>query len=317
MTIETKPATPAGWYADPGNSGGLRWWDGSQWTAHTSVPQPQQTAAATARMGRSPYELPPVATPPHMQYVTSPLAPYVPPRRPMSNRAGWLSLAFGGLSVVILIGRLEAGAGTLVYTTAGLAAIVWGIVGLLRVRARQANVVWAPVVGIVLGAISSILIAVAIVLVATHPTGLAPAGNQGQTQQLPPQQQNVVPPAGSDQIISAERILAGSVANSLEAQYNDNSRTLRPGNAWPSRLETQNSQLVDENGRLVFNQAPGYLITYMLVSKTSFQVSVHSDTTNISVDYDSATDTYDQYCGLSLCNTDSRSTTGSGSGSTS
>lgn len=26
---------PAGWYSDPGGSGGYRWWDGSRWTDHT------------------------------------------------------------------------------------------------------------------------------------------------------------------------------------------------------------------------------------------------------------------------------------------
>jgi hypothetical protein len=25
---------PPGWYADPGGSGGQRWWDGTRWTEH-------------------------------------------------------------------------------------------------------------------------------------------------------------------------------------------------------------------------------------------------------------------------------------------
>ncbi|HEY8589180.1 MAG TPA: DUF2510 domain-containing protein, partial [Naasia sp.] len=38
--------TPAGWYQDPDNAQGLRWWDGSRWTTDTSVrPQPYSAGA--------------------------------------------------------------------------------------------------------------------------------------------------------------------------------------------------------------------------------------------------------------------------------
>ena len=42
--------TPAGWYADPNNSQVQRYWDGSQWTDHTSpgAAQRQQAAPAAA-----------------------------------------------------------------------------------------------------------------------------------------------------------------------------------------------------------------------------------------------------------------------------
>lgn len=32
--------TPANWYPDPGNPGYIRWWDGSQWTAHVQPSTP-------------------------------------------------------------------------------------------------------------------------------------------------------------------------------------------------------------------------------------------------------------------------------------
>lgn len=41
----TLPA--AGWYADPQDAAQLRWWDGSQWSAHTA-PAPQPAAPAPA-----------------------------------------------------------------------------------------------------------------------------------------------------------------------------------------------------------------------------------------------------------------------------
>jgi hypothetical protein len=34
--MTTPPATPPGWYPDPSDAGGQRYWDGSQWTAQTA-----------------------------------------------------------------------------------------------------------------------------------------------------------------------------------------------------------------------------------------------------------------------------------------
>lgn len=43
MREDLKPnATPAGWYADPGYPGYVRWWDGFSWTHHVEInPQVQ------------------------------------------------------------------------------------------------------------------------------------------------------------------------------------------------------------------------------------------------------------------------------------
>lgn len=38
---------PAGWYADPHNASGQRYWDGAQWTPHTAAPTAEAAAAGT------------------------------------------------------------------------------------------------------------------------------------------------------------------------------------------------------------------------------------------------------------------------------
>ncbi|MGN6326703.1 DUF2510 domain-containing protein [Pseudolysinimonas sp.] len=48
MTDSQSGATPAGWYADPTGQAGVRWWDGSQWTAH-SAPLPAGGVSGPAR----------------------------------------------------------------------------------------------------------------------------------------------------------------------------------------------------------------------------------------------------------------------------
>ncbi len=49
----TTPRTPAGWYPDPGQSGGLRYWDGAGWTEHLTPAQaPPSYAAPTPPYGQ-------------------------------------------------------------------------------------------------------------------------------------------------------------------------------------------------------------------------------------------------------------------------
>jgi uncharacterized membrane protein len=62
MTVtDVRPvgAIPAGWYPDPVDPAGLRWWSGENWTEHTSAPQPvmlvqEPVAAAEPVAAREP-----------------------------------------------------------------------------------------------------------------------------------------------------------------------------------------------------------------------------------------------------------------------
>lgn len=53
-----QPAVPAGWYPDPADAQGERYWDGTQWTQHTRAPgMPQAWGAPTGQQpyGQQPY----------------------------------------------------------------------------------------------------------------------------------------------------------------------------------------------------------------------------------------------------------------------
>lgn len=46
-----RPVPSPGYYPDPEGSGGSRWWDGSQWTAHTTAPGPPPPVAPSGQGG--------------------------------------------------------------------------------------------------------------------------------------------------------------------------------------------------------------------------------------------------------------------------
>ncbi len=45
-TDDSQPSPAAGWYLDPGGSGGLRYWDGASWTGHLAPPGPPAVAVS-------------------------------------------------------------------------------------------------------------------------------------------------------------------------------------------------------------------------------------------------------------------------------
>lgn len=53
----TPPPAPAGWYSDPGQSGGWRYWDGTWWTGQTRPVQPNARVEPTGAGKRSPLVL--------------------------------------------------------------------------------------------------------------------------------------------------------------------------------------------------------------------------------------------------------------------
>lgn len=83
MTGHDHPSSvPAGWYADPGRSGGWRYWDGAAWTSHTAgVTNPQQATSPTS------------APPPATSGAMTSESPSVREGRRGSRRGVWLVVA--------------------------------------------------------------------------------------------------------------------------------------------------------------------------------------------------------------------------------
>ncbi|HVF31573.1 MAG TPA: DUF2510 domain-containing protein [Acidimicrobiales bacterium] len=84
---DASPAAPdAGWYQDPGGSGGLRYWDGRTWTGHVTEPRPPVPAA-----GPPPYAPAPV-----------------PIAAPTAKTAVWVWVVLALVAVSVLLGGVVA-----------------------------------------------------------------------------------------------------------------------------------------------------------------------------------------------------------------
>ncbi|HWH98175.1 MAG TPA: DUF4190 domain-containing protein [Pseudolysinimonas sp.] len=129
---DVAPPQP-GWYADPENPAGERWWNGSGWSdqkrdsAPTPAPAPAPVAGfsygSTAVDSRpDPYAAPPVYTP--SPYVA---APYGAP----AYGQGSNGLAIAGLIV-------SAGGWIILGVFASIAGIILSAFGLARARQREA-----------------------------------------------------------------------------------------------------------------------------------------------------------------------------------
>lgn len=189
MSDTAPPA--AGWYADPENPAGERWWNGSGWSDHKrDAPTEVAQAAATEYSAPdpapvvapavAPYTVPepagftygnPNATPrpdpyapPVAQsagqpyYTAAPSSPYVAPYGAPAPGQGVNGLALAGL-LVAAIGWLIAGA------LAGIAGLVMSILGLREAKKREATGHPQPGRGLAMGGIivSSIVLALSVV----------------------------------------------------------------------------------------------------------------------------------------------------------
>jgi hypothetical protein len=138
---------PPGWYTDPANGTGMRWWDGNAWSMHTQPVAPQpvgaqpvaQPVTAPQAYGTAPATYPPASqfgTPTYGQTQPGAPAPYTawqptPGRARSSNHYAFIT--FGVVALYLVL--------------AAFAHIVFiGIVPILMsIRSFQAKESLAPV----------------------------------------------------------------------------------------------------------------------------------------------------------------------------
>lgn len=92
---------PAGWYPDPHDPAALRWFDGTQWTAHTA-PNAQSPGPRTQALQEGPQHAPVTPGVPAQPEPERPKQPE--PERPKKGRRGlWIGLTAGGLAVALAV----------------------------------------------------------------------------------------------------------------------------------------------------------------------------------------------------------------------
>jgi hypothetical protein len=302
VTIETQAAAPAGWYSDPAESGGVRWWDGARWSTHVRMPEPPATP--------NPYGLPPIASVQSVSPTSVAGPPWIadPRLRHVTNRGAAYSLGFGAFALALGVFRFTFGTTFLIASWVGIAAIVWGVGALRTRRSGFTTSFWKPILGIVMGAVGTVMM-VAGILVSLHAPVLsattAPAQQQQQQQPIPsqPTVPRGGPPAESDQILDNEQLLASGTLQAIHYRYSSNSTTLGPGQSWPATLtESPDSVVRDANGLSLVTLPAGIRLQYALAAdRSSFGFVISSTAGPETIHYDSATNTFTRSCGDVSC----------------
>jgi hypothetical protein len=132
--VTTQGSPPADWYPDPAGGGGLRYWDGGQWTNHVSAP----AAAPSTGWG---------TIAPHAAEEPDPLLRWVLP----VGRSGWAIAAgyLGLLSVLVFPAPF---------------ALLFGILAVRDIKAHSKHGMGRAVFGIVMGGVVTLLLVIGLIV---------------------------------------------------------------------------------------------------------------------------------------------------------
>jgi hypothetical protein len=316
ISIETQTRLPAGWYTDPGQSGGKRWWDGTQWTAHLKMPDAPATKAATLTGHTNPHG---VGVVPAASFGVVPPSTYAPEDYPETDRASarsanksknntaFLSLLFGLLGIGFLFVAFLPGPKTYWVVGAGAIAILLGIIAIVqRISGRTTNV-WAPILGIVTGGFAAVLILLGIAvpsLVNSTAEELLPTSSTTASAEVAP------PPASSEPFVFASNSaltddgsMVQQVATALNQKYGAGKPALATGQDWPASLELTESQASTPDGSVLATIPGGHDLGYALsADKKSYTVTVTGPNPAEAATYNSEIDRFSFTCAATDAN---------------
>lgn len=295
MTIEAIATIPPGWYTDPADARAQRWWNGTQWTEHVSVPTPPAPVEEQPTQPMQPLQpLQPLAqTGPIQQFRSgtyssaSELAQFSSKSAGRSH-IGFATVILGAISLGLALSHLELLVVTIVAAVSGIAAVVCGILAVRRIRGGSAGNAIAAVAGLMVGLAGTGIIAFGLYTVLVSPT-IASADQ----------------PVTTSHISKPTPVSAATAAHARSVLINDVKRLTRSMTAargrstlWPSilKVDPREGSVLSATGRKLGAIPAGAVVAYSTSADgTGYTLTVSDPSTNVGVRYSSATLEYTSF----------------------
>jgi hypothetical protein len=266
-----------GWYDDPAGSGAQRWWGGSEWTEHLRAREPEPAPSNPfVSEGFNPYGVGPQQYNPmalHQRPGDNSQSHYVP-AAPADNSKGWISLAAGVASLILLAVGNVVGAVVVGTATAVVVAITYGVRSLAARNAGQSSSLVPPVLGMLLAALT-VLIFVG----------------------------SLLAPAVLDASYDNEAYDLSFTDNpELEAMYDTANQIqlqlyARRDGSWPTELVADASGSIVLDGAVIGRLSPGQTFTYQTTEGGQhFTFTIAGGVLGQSVVFDSQTEEISVWC---------------------
>jgi Protein of unknown function (DUF2510) len=295
ISIDTQTRVPAGWYIDPGQTGGKRWWDGTKWTSHLKAPEVVATKTAAPKV--NPYGI--VTTGVAADGTALTTSVIEEPTAVYSNKLGWASLLIGVLAIAATTATFLPG--PIVFWTAGVSivALLIGARALSHRSKKQATILWAPVIGMVFATTATVitLLGFTILTLVSSATGSFLPATHTITKAYSIQTSAEPFVFASNQQLTGDGTTLQQLATSINRAYASGNSTLADGQSWPVLSKDSGSQVASQDGSLLVNLPKGQNFTYRLsTDKKSYTLTVAAGGLTESAIYYSATDLFSFNC---------------------